>query len=258
MKVSVKLVGYFEIIDEQKYTYEINYEDEYIFNFEIFKKKFVSYGIISNDELDVCMAISNSKNLKKESIIDNTNTNYNIYIYCLNQDVKNKLINIYKCYGKKLLYNLEEKVNSSWRSTEQNICEDTSQNLLEHENIIDYKPNFELFNNNDFINLIRIYKIKPDIFKDFYKFISSRETDEGSRSLNVCSDSECTLTNRNASEDVTLFSGAQAKENDSNLECIKKYKFNITDDYIRESLQKNNNNLGLTLKYILSYEVYCK
>jgi len=232
MKVSIILVGYSEIIDDKKYIYEINYDDESIFNFEIFKNKFLKYGIISDDELNTCMVISNSKNLKKESIMDDASnmqsikSNYKIYIYCLNQDIKNKLIAIFKCYGEKLLYNLE-------------ACESEECLSFKNETVIDYKPNFELFNNDDFINLIRIYKIKPDIFKEFYKFISS----EG---LEKQSDVKC----------IDLYPLVPCIEKflDNNLECIKKYKFNITDDYIRESLQKNNNNLGLTLKYILSHD----
>jgi hypothetical protein len=215
MKVSVRLVGYFEITDDIKYVYQIIYENEPIFNFDILKKNFLKYGIISKEELDICISISNSKNLKKESIKDDNI----VYIYCLNQEVKDKLIAIFKSYGEKVLY------GNTLVNTKENVVEtiNTHEDLCDE---IDFKPNIELFTNNDFINLTKIYKTNPDIFTDFYKFISS----EGSMKESC----------------------AESTVSDTDLECIKKYNFNITDDYIRESLIKNNNNLGLTLKYILS------
>lgn len=244
MKVSIRLVGYFEIIDDTtKYIYEINYENEHIFNFEIFKEKIINldpscrsdesniHNLISDDELNICTIISNSRNLKKESIIDDNKTQslvYIVYIYCMDQDIKNKLISIFKSHGKRSLYEINMPQTCANPSL---ICEKLTDQLKSQE-IINYKPNFELFTNDDFISLIKIYKLKPDIFKDFYKFISSEISSE--RSVLV-------------SDDINEDPNKQC-----NLECIKKYNFNITDEYIEESLQKNNNNLGLTLKYILS------
>ena len=91
MKIIIRLVGYSEIINNNKYVYEHNYRLNKIFNFEIFKMIFNNYSdIISSNELNNCTLTYNSTNLKKDSLIDIKNTTYRVFIFTANTEIKNK------------------------------------------------------------------------------------------------------------------------------------------------------------------------
>jgi hypothetical protein len=121
MKIILRLIGYSEIYNDNKYIYDIFFTSFKKFNFNILRELFVtsekhsfSLNNITNEELNMCALNYVSLNLKKETIYDESDTDikiYKIFIYCGHSIVKDKLIQIFKKYGilslhdKEYLYN---------------------------------------------------------------------------------------------------------------------------------------------------------
>jgi hypothetical protein len=246
MKLIIRLVGYSEAIDDEKYFYQINY-DECVFNFDILKTKLSNLDIISNEELDNCTVTCNSKNLKKETIIDDTNTIYRLFIFSGNLEIKNKLIEIFKNNGEKSLMNQQIITDDNLSSGDDNISsrddnlslgdlddnepdksskESTESEDNQNYDFSDIELKLEIFKDPDFRNLIKIYKNKPEIFKDFYKYISTSY-----------------LVKLEVNEDIDY---------SSNLDTIKNMNLNFTDEDIIDSLKITNNHINLALRHLIS------
>jgi hypothetical protein len=246
MKLILRLVGYSEAIDDEKYFYQINY-DECVFNFDILKTKFSNLNIISNEELDNCTVTCNSKNLKKETIIDDTDTIYRLFIFSGNLEIKNKLIEIFKNNGEKSLMNQQIITDDNLSSGDDNLSsgddnlslgdlddnepDKSSKDSAESEDSQNYdfsdiELKLEIFKDPDFISLIKIYKNKPEIFKDFYKYISTSY-----------------LVKLEVNEDIDY---------SSNLDTIKNMNLNFIDEDIINSLKITNNHINLALRQLIA------
>ena len=290
MKLILRLVGYSEIIDEEKYFYQIYYEEQ-LFNFEILKSKFSEYHIITNQELDNCTVTCNSKNLKKETLEDESNTIYRLFIFSGNIEIRNKLVNIFVKFGEKSLINqqimsvindtdsssldnlddsfslgdLEDNIqdlSSESEKSEDNIqdlsseseksednkseksednkseksednksekSEDNKSEKSEDNEVYDFSSvelNLEILSDPDFLYMIRIYKNKPELFKDFYKYISSSY--------------------------LVKFEHNSEIDYSNNLQNIKNMNLNFTDDEILNSLKLTNNHINLALRCLVT------
>jgi len=259
MKLILRLVGYSEIIDEEKYFYQIYYEEQ-IFNFEILKSKFSEYHIITNEELDNCTVTCNSKNLKKETLEDESNTIYRLFIFSGNLEIRNKLVNIFVKFGEKSLINQQimsviddtessldnledsfslgdpedniQDLSSESEKSEDNKSEKSEDNKSEESEdnkIYDFSSvelNLEILNDPDFLYMIRIYKNKPELFKDFYKYISSSY--------------------------LVKFEHNSEIDYSNNLQNIKNMNLNFTDDEILNSLKLTNNHINLALRCLIT------
>jgi len=251
MKLILRLVGYSEIINEEKYFYQIYYEEQ-LFNFEILKSKFSEYHIITNEELDNCTITCNSKNLKKETLEDESNTIYRLFIFSGNLEIRNKLVNIFIKFGEKSLINQQimsvindrdsssDNLDDSFSlgdpddniqdlSSESEKSEDNKSEKSEDNEIYDFsnvKLNLEILNDPDFLYMIRIYKNKPELFKDFYKYISSSY--------------------------LVKFEHNSEIDYSNNLQNIKNMNLNFTDDEILNSLKLTNNHINLALRCLIT------
>jgi hypothetical protein len=134
MKIIIRLVGYTEIIDNNKYVYEYKCNVNTIFNFEILKMIFNKYNnIISVNELNNCTLTCNSKNLKKDFLIDDNTILEDeiinrVFIFTGNTEIKNKLVDIFKINGYKVLFN-----NILAPNTNNKDSDDESVNTLKNE-----------------------------------------------------------------------------------------------------------------------------
>lgn len=305
MKIIIRLVGYSEIIDGDKYVYEYKCNVNTIFNFDILKLIFNKYKhIISENELNNCTLTCNSKNLKKDCLLDNNTILeqeilYRVFIFTANTEIKNKLINIFTNNGYKVslhihneefaddlkdeptknstnildnnstnstdildndeifndainvLKNIEDKVKEA-NEEQDKVKEPTEQEKAEYEEKIlnalkkldsdddsdeesdddvihDIKQNLELFKDDDFLTLIRIYKNRGHLFNDFYKYINSSEIIK----INI---------NKEEKEEIDY---------NENLNFIKELNLNFQEDKILEALQKTNNHINLAIRYLL-------
>jgi hypothetical protein len=264
MIISIKLISNTIIENDKKYTFEIVYNLD-IFNFSIFKNKFLIYqDNVSQDELDSCILTCNSINLKKQSIEDtDIDTVYRVFLFTGNTHVQSKLIFIFITYGNKVSVNnnINNNLNNIKQLKNKNIIlKDTNldikdinlkddiiveekqneisvlkdiekQNeisvLKDDENIIEYvEPDLEIFKDDDFINLVKIYKNKPQLFLELYKYINS---------------SEIIKINKNTELNY-----------DENLLFIKNLNFDFTDENILNALTLTGNNINLSVRYLLS------
>ena len=258
MKVIIRLVGYSEIIEDDKYVYDYVCKVNTIFNFEILKIIFNKYEhIISSAELDNCTLTCNSKNLKKDCLVDSNtlldhDTIHKVFIFTANTSIKNKLIEIFKLDGYKvsinnILSNTVRKENeeldnnnkkeSSESDEETNIKLQEELEKLDSEDSDDESPiedtdpseikqNLDLFKDNDFVTLIRIYKNRGDLFNDFYKYINSSQIIKFNKLEN-----EVDLTD--------------------NINFIKELNLNFEEEHIIEALKKTGNHLNLAIRYLL-------
>jgi hypothetical protein len=269
MKILIRLVGYSETENDIKSVYEYQCKVNTIFNFEILKSIFNKYEhIISPSELDYCTLTCNSKNLKKDSIIQNSQIDniivYRVFIFTGNTNIKNKLINIFKQDGFKVdLTPVPEKDsdNDSISSTKQNINkndkdsssssesehdEETERKIHEALKAIDSddeesdeetngeinftlqetKQNLELFKDEDFLTLLKIYKYRSYLFNDFYKYINS---------------SQIIKFNKNDEE----------IDHTENLMFIKELDLGFSDEQIANALQMTGNHINLSVRYLL-------
>ena len=269
MKILIRLVGYSETENDIKSVYEYECKVTTIFNFEILKLKFNKYDyLISPTELDYCTLTCNSKNLKKDSLINNSLIDnvdvYRVFIFTGNTNIKNKLIHIFKQDGFKVdltplpekesdndsisstkpIVNKNEKDSSSSSDSEQDeetekkihaalkaIDSDDEESDEEANEEIDFKlqetkQNLELFKDDDFLTLLKIYKNRSYLFNDFYKYINS---------------SQIIKFNKNDEE----------IDHTENLMFIKELDLGFSDEQIVNALQITGNHINLSVRYLL-------
>jgi len=283
MKIIIRLVGYSEMINNEKHVYEYKCMVKTIFNFEILKIIFNKYNdIISSYELNDCTLTCNSKNLKKDCLLDNNTTN-RVFIFTGNTEIKNKLVHIFKSYGYKVLINniiTEISDNSDTDSTtstdiindfikiknteeynddndeynneyndddddddkyeknkneeeyeknkEDNDDKDNDEKKVEKVENMNFKQNLDIFKDEDFLTLIKIYKNRGYLFNDFYKYINSAEIINFNKTIN-----ESELTD--------------------NINFIKNLNLNFSDESIKNALEKTGNHINLALRYLLFF-----
>jgi hypothetical protein len=163
MKIIIRLVGYSEIINDEKYVYELEYNVNTIFNFEILKMIFNKYhDIISANELNNCTLTGNSKNLKKDYLINETTKK--VFIFTGNTEIKNKLINIFKTNGYKVLVN-DISTNND---TNNDINNDTNNDIYNDTN--DISTDIDSTNND-------MDDIDNDIDKKIFNLLENTEYD---------------------------------------------------------------------------------
>jgi hypothetical protein len=144
MKIIIRLVGYSEIINDEKYVYELEYIVNTIFNFEILKMIFNKYDdIISANELNNCTLTGDSKNLKKDYLINDTTKK--VFIFTGNTEIKNKLVHIFKTNGYKLLVN---DINTNTNTNNNNI-DTNNNNNIEIDTDIDTDNDIDIDTDND-------------------------------------------------------------------------------------------------------------
>jgi hypothetical protein len=104
-----------------------------------------------------------------------------------------------------------------------------SSAIEEFNNFSDIQLKLEIFKDPDFISLIKIYKNKPEVFKDFYKYISTTY-----------------LVKIEINENIDYT---------SNLETIKNMNLNFTDENIINSLKITNNHINLALRHLITTNI---
>ena len=157
--------------------------------------------------------------------------NINIYVFTINEDLKNKLITIFDTHGyvaKKEV--IQTNVNPKKPNIELSkpIPEDDIK--IDEETIINSnKETISLFSNKDFQTLIRIYYENSDVFKTFASYISTGNVVDASHFSNT--------------KDVSF---------DDEFQEIKSLELNIDDEIIQDTLKRFNGHINLTLRYILT------
>jgi len=186
MHVILKLIGHIITEEDCKYFYEIRINIINIISFDVIKNLLISYGIEDEDIQNITITCD-CKNIKNDSIISSyTDEEKKIYIYTCKDKIRSQLEEIFISYGHKTLLQpgnqnkvLFDDLNSQNEEVKnsQNEEVENSQNEEVEELELDFtKINNEtkaLLDNKDFVFLVNVYLNKPEIFKTFYKYISS-------------------------------------------------------------------------------------
>jgi len=318
MRLIIRLYNYYELEGDELISYCLKLNMD-VFNFRLFGNylKNIPYPI-SNEEYDKCKLFKKNQDLKKETLVNDNDTIFNIILLCNDEDVFRKLKFIFKIYGCRKEIDPDDESEYSFKtyktsSNESNesvdpngsiksnassviiedldlynnqINYDSDDDLLNfnHDNLLnfnnDYLSNFNndnlddeindnlddeindnlddfnnyllnnetdsvdeemyaidmnidneilnptnLIDDEDFIHLLKIYRNKPEIFKTFYKFISSSS-----------------ILNTKTNMDVDY---------EENLNKIKNLNLDIDDNLIIKALQITNNHLNLALRYLM-------
>lgn len=198
---------------------------------------FKSLGCSSSG--DVLKFITDSETMKPEKsyqIIENRT----IFIFTMDQQIKNKLISIFEKHG----YVTEKKESQANTQPKKNSVDETlsrpipldeikiDESVIQESN----KETVDLFSKENFRNLLKIYSEDPEMYKRFSSYISS-------------GDVILTEDRFNVPEDINV---------DSQLEEIKKLGINMKDEVIISALRKFKGHLNLTLRFLLYNDTVSK
>jgi len=258
MHVILKLIGH--IIDEEtgKYFYEIKLNNIEIISYDVMKNLLTSYGL-DDDDIHYITITCDCKNIKNYSVIGYNTDKKKIYMYTCKEKIKKQLEEIFTSYGHKI--QLQNQVTIM--NTNPNINIDTDiidndtdiidknnvSNLVEHSELddnsdIDEQPELDftkinneakiLFGNNDFVFLLKIYLNKPELFKTFYKYISS---------------GNILINGKENNKEIST------EELNINVQIILNLNLGFTQDEIEFALKYTGNHLNLSIRYLLFKKV---
>lgn len=108
---------------------------------------------------------------------------------------------------------------------------------LKESDISENKEVLDILNNPDFINLLRIYKTKPEMLSYLYQYVQSGSI------INDVNLDEVELVDHNYNVDEMEL-------------MLKNYNLNITKDVIEKLLFHFKGNMSLTFRYIISSKNY--
>lgn len=203
--------------------------------------KNVDNPVISEEELKEIKfvfrteAINVDANINKDYALDGKNI---IFIFCKETLLREKVMCLFQKFGKQSEKQKNKNENNSSTLPDQNICQpikDEVEEIIEIDNNLineSNKKTSELFKDEDFLSLIRVYNNNPDMFNIFASYISNGDA--------VISD---------FSKDIDL------SEDVINIlkEQIKSLDINLDDKDIIDALKKNNGHLNLSLRYLLFF-----
>ena len=224
MKIIIRLVGYSILINEENFAYDLTIDADK-FNFDIFKNIIITYNILSLEELNNCSLTCNSKNLKKESIEDSSDINYKAFIFTTNNDIKQKLLQIFKKYGKLNPFIEKNMYDAALKKKLSDENENTDSEYEDIEETINVSDHY--YNDDDFLHLIRIYKNKPELFNFLYKILSTNEK-VSDKINNIDKDKLETIN-----------------------EVLNKIDPQISENNINDIINKTGTNLNLIIRYLI-------
>jgi len=260
MHIIIKLIGHIINEDSNNYCYELKIFNLNILSFDIIKTIFGSYGL-EEEEFENITVTCEYKNIKNESITSiNNNEEKKVYIYTCKEKIIHQLKEIFVLHGHKTLINSDMNIiiqkldppldssldlpldsssglsldSSSGLSLDSSL--DSSSGLSLDLSLADFseinKETIKIFDDPDFIFLIKIYLNKPDMFKTFFKYISSRNI--------IIKQSEKKI------DDSII---------DKSFIFIKNLNLDLSDEIIKEALYITNNHLNLSIRYLLLKKV---
>jgi hypothetical protein len=268
MHIIIKLIGHIINEDSNNYCYELKIYNLNILSFDIIKTIFGSYGL-EEEEFENITVTCEYKNIKNESITSiNNNEEKKVYIYTCKEKIIHQLKEIFVLHGHKTLINSDmniiiQKLDPPLDSSSVLSLDSSSVLSLDSSSVLSLdsssvlsldsssglsldspldlsladfseinKETIKIFDDPDFIFLIKIYLNKPDMFKTFFKYISSRNI--------IIKQSEKKI------DDSII---------DKSFIFIKNLNLDLSDEIIKEALYITNNHLNLSIRYLLLKKV---
>jgi hypothetical protein len=251
MNIIIKLIGHIINEGNNKYNYELRISNVNLISFDMIKTFFCSYGF-EEEEFGNITVTCDCKNIKNENITSTIiDEEKKIYIYTCKEKIRDQLKDIFVLHGHKTLIQpditivpKEEEVDNDDVDTNNdgynNDDLDTNNNEDDNNEVDNEDYNFfdineetiKTFDDPDFIFLIKIYLNKPTIFKKFFKYISS---------------GNIIINQKNKEIDES--------ELNKSLEFVKGLNLGLEDEVIINALNKTNNHLNLSIRYLLLKKV---
>ena len=243
MHVILKLIGHIITEEDGKYFYEIRLNNMNVISFDVMKTLLVSYGVEDEDIQNITITCD-CKNIKNDSITSSyIDEEKKIYIYTCKDKVKNQLEEIFITYGHKTILQpvnvnqsqvLFDEFNS--KNEKEDSEKEESDEEYEKEIELDFtKINNEttvLLENKEFVSLLNIYLNKPELFKIFYKYISS-----GNILIN---------------EKHKLVSNEEILES---VKIILDLNLGFSEEDIYNALKHTGNHINLSIRYLIIKKV---
>ena len=185
--------------------------------------------------IDVLKFITDAETMKEEKKYSlNPSEPRLIYVLSLDEELKAR---IQKIFEEKGCIQEKRRGTGKARTVNQNLSKPIPLDEVKINDKIIHESNQEtlkLFKEKDFIELLRIYKFNPQMFKTFSSYISSGDV--------VFSDERFSITEK--------------ANYDSLLIEIKNLGVDLDDSIIMSALNKFNGHLNLTLRFLL-YQQAC-
>jgi hypothetical protein len=143
-----------------------NNQKVYIFTYDTkIKQKLITIFKLDGKRIPVTPIQLIGQNISYESRISDVNTNF-----LLDINVKSPSTGLEPSAN---LSNISKKASSSNLELSDSSLEINKVSEIDDiDNKVFVQPNMELFNDSDFVSLLRIYRNKPNLYKDFYKYIN--------------------------------------------------------------------------------------
>ncbi len=247
MHVTLKLIGHKIIEDNIKYIYEISLKNIRIISFDVMKTLLTSYGI-DDDDINNVNISCDCKNIKNDTIINTPSLNDEtkiVYVYSCKEKVREQLEEIFITYGHKKFVQymgdeptlLLKEENQEQEEEQEENQEQEEEEELDSTNLDFTEINNEakkIFENKDFVFLLKTYLDKPELFKTFYKYISS-----GNILIN-------------GKENTQLVSNEEILKS---LKIIENLNLGFSNEEIMKALKYTGNHLNLSIRYLLLKKV---
>jgi hypothetical protein len=235
MNIIIKLIGHIINEGNNKYNYELRISNVNLISFDMIKTFFCSYGF-EEEEFENITVTCDCKNIKNENITSTiVDEEKKVYIYTCKEKIRDQLKDIFVLHGHKTL--IQPDITIVPKEEDVNTNNDEDNNELENEDH-DYdffeinEETIKTFDDPDFLFLIKIYLNKPTIFKKFFKYISSGNI----------------LINQKHKE-------IEESSLNKSLEFVKGLNLGLEDEVIINALNKTNNHLNLSIRYLLLKKV---
>lgn len=224
MPLSFKLVGF--TINTKYYEIRDSFEGD--INLTIIHDLFISWNLSKEEVQEIKFIIDSEqiKNPEKSYYIGPNEVCY-IFIFVFNQEIRNKLQEIFITHG-------SEISSESDKENDSDIEEEFP--ILTYEIIKEMNENtLLLFSDPDFINLINIYKRKPELFNLLSNYIQNND---------IAIESLLSISNKKfdqlSNEDKIYYTDLSVK--------IRNFGFKIPQETIIDRLIKYSGHLNLTIR----------
>jgi hypothetical protein len=190
----------------------------FTYNTEI-KQKLITIFKLDGKRIPITPTLLIDQDINYENKISDANTNF-----LLDINVTSSSTNLEPSTN---LADINKKIsNSDLELSDNNLELNEISKIDETDDEIFIQPNMELFNDPDFISLLRIYRDKPNLYKDFYKYINIYQT---------------VTVNNNIDVNV-----------EKNTEFIKNLNLGFSDENIITALKTTSNSVNLAVRYLLN------
>lgn len=227
MTIIFKLVGF--VVNKKYYQIQDSFHGE--INLECIQTLFTTWGL-SDEEVQEVKFIIDSEQIKDPDKIYHISQDktHNIFVFVFNQEIRQKLQEIFIKYGADISELNDEELN-------QPITHEEEEELFLTRELIDImnEKTLLIFSDPDFITLLSIYKRKPELFNLLSNYIQNNDIID-----NIISDK---TIDQLSEEETEYYTNLSIK--------IMNLNFGIPQNIIIDKLIRFSGHLNLTIRSLL-------